>query len=88
VLLEIAAVGFNEAVGANVFAYTGEFTPGLEGGFLARAADRLQHLVLPTVTLALAQIAIFSRYQRSAMLDLLGADQQYSRARAGARVAR
>lgn len=74
VLFEIVAVGFNTAVGANVFAYTGEFTPGLEGGFFAQAVDRLQHLVLPTFTLALAQIAIFSRYQRNAMLDVLGSD--------------
>ncbi len=36
--------------------------------------DRLQHLVLPTFTLALASIAGFSRYQRNAMLDVLGQD--------------
>ena len=74
VLLEIAAVGVNDAVGASVFEYTGEFTPGLEGGFWTLLVDRLQHLVLPTVTLILAQIAIFSRYQRNAMLDVLGSD--------------
>lgn len=74
VLLEIAAVGVNNAVGASVFEYTGEFTPGLEGGFWTHLVDRLQHLVLPTLTLVLAEIAIFSRYQRNAMLDVLGAD--------------
>jgi len=74
VLLEIVAVAVNDATGVSVFEYTGEFTPGLEGGFWTHAVDRLQHLVLPTLTLVLAEIAIFSRYQRSAMLDVLGAD--------------
>jgi peptide/nickel transport system permease protein len=74
VVLEILAVGFNNAVGAKVFQYTGEFTPGEQGGFFANFGDRLQHLVLPTLTLVLLQIAIFSRYQRSAMLDVLGSD--------------
>jgi len=74
VVLEIAAVGFNNAVGAKVFEYTGEFTPGLSGGFWAHLGDRLQHLVLPSLTLILAEIAVFSRYQRNAMLDVLGSD--------------
>jgi peptide/nickel transport system permease protein len=74
VLLEIAAVGLNNAVGVRVFEYTGEFTPGLGGGFWAHLGDRLRHLVLPSLTLVLGQIAIFSRYQRNAMLDVLGQD--------------
>jgi peptide/nickel transport system permease protein len=36
--------------------------------------DVLHHMVLPTIVLALAQIASLSRYQRSAMLDVLGQD--------------
>jgi peptide/nickel transport system permease protein len=74
VVLEIVAIGINDAVGAKLFLYTGESSPGLEGGFVTHLGDRLQHLVLPTMTLALLQIAIFSRYQRSAMLDVLGSD--------------
>ena len=34
----------------------------------------MQHLILPSLTLILGEIAIFSRYQRSAMLDVLGQD--------------
>ena len=34
----------------------------------------MQHLVLPTFTLALGSIAGYSRYQRNAMLDVLGQD--------------
>jgi len=74
VVLEIVAVGFNNAVGTKVFEYTGEFTPGLQGGFWTQAGDRIQHLILPSLTLILGEIAIFSRYQRSAMLDVLGQD--------------
>ena len=74
VVLEIAAVGINNAVGSKVFEYTGEFTPGLQGGFWTHAVDRVQHLILPSLTLILGEIAIFSRYQRSAMLDVLGQD--------------
>jgi peptide/nickel transport system permease protein len=74
VVLEIVAVGFNDAVGVRVFEYTGEFTPGLSGGFWPQLLDRLQHLVLPSLTLVLGQIAVFSRYQRNAMLDVLGQD--------------
>lgn len=36
--------------------------------------DRIQHLILPIATLSFAQIAQWSRYQRSSMLDVLGAD--------------
>ena len=74
VLLEIAAVGINNATGAQVFEYTGEFTPGLAGGFWTQLLDRAQHLVLPSLTLILGEIAIFSRYQRNAMLDVLASD--------------
>jgi peptide/nickel transport system permease protein len=74
VVLEIIAVGFNDAVGSKVFEYTGEYTPGLEGGFWTHALDRTKHLVLPSLTLVLGEIAIYSRYQRSAMLDVLGSD--------------
>lgn len=74
ILLQILAVSFNDAVGAKVFKYTGEFTPGLEGGFFVQAVDRVQHLFLPSLVLILGQIAIYSRYQRNAMLDVLGSD--------------
>ena len=74
VVLEIGAVRINEALGTNIFEYTGEFTPGQGGGFFDQAVDRFQHLILPTLTLILGEIAIVSRYQRSAMLDVLNSD--------------
>ncbi len=46
------------------------YTTGLEGDWI----NRLQHLALPVLTLSLATIAGWSRYQRSAMLDVLNQD--------------
>ena len=45
-----------------------------EGPFLTRMLDRAEHLLLPTLTLALPLIAVYSRYQRNLMLDTLHAD--------------
>lgn len=37
-------------------------------------AIRVQHLILPTLAVVLPSAAFYSRYQRSAMLDVLGSD--------------
>ncbi len=36
--------------------------------------DRLEHLILPTVVLALLQLALYSRFMRSSMLEVLKTD--------------
>ena len=74
IILETIAIGINDATGSKIFLYTGEFTPSLGGSWWHQAVDRVQHLVLPTLTLILGEIALFSRYQRNAMLDVLGQD--------------
>jgi ABC-type dipeptide/oligopeptide/nickel transport system permease component len=38
------------------------------------SVDHLQHLVLPVLTLAVVQVATWSRFLRASMLDALGAD--------------
>jgi peptide/nickel transport system permease protein len=43
-------------------------------GALARVADLLRHMVLPTVTLSVVTIAVTMRYQRTAMLEVLRLD--------------
>jgi peptide/nickel transport system permease protein len=73
-LLILGALDVNSWLGVQLFEYTGETSPDAVGGPADQFVDRLQHLVLPTVTLALAAIAGFSRYQRNAMLDVLGQD--------------
>jgi peptide/nickel transport system permease protein len=45
-----------------------------ELSFGARFADRLLHLVLPVVTLAYTQLAIFARFSRSAALEVIRQD--------------
>lgn len=74
VLLMIVATGFNNAVGSQVIRFTGEYTPGVTGGWWEIALDRAIHLLLPTIALVLMSAASYSRYQRSVMLDVLGAD--------------
>ena len=73
-LLILGALRANTALGFNLFEYTGETSGTTAGGAWGQFVDRLQHLVLPTATLALFSIAGFSRYQRNAMLDVLGQD--------------
>jgi peptide/nickel transport system permease protein len=73
-LLILSALGVNSVLGIQLFEYTGETSPDAVGGAWNQFVDRLQHLVLPTFTLALGAIAGYSRYQRNAMLDVLGQD--------------
>ncbi|MEU8952222.1 ABC transporter permease [Streptomyces sp. NPDC048489] len=70
---KIWAIDFNNAVGHRVIEYTGEYDPGVSsaGGILV---SRLQHLLLPSLTLIVIQVALYSRYQRSNMLDVLHSD--------------
>ncbi len=73
-LLILAALRINTFTGVRIFLYTGETSPIPPGGVWDQLVDRIQHLILPTLTLALGAIASFSRYQRNAMLDVLGED--------------
>ncbi|MGV0717382.1 ABC transporter permease [Mycolicibacterium sp. XJ662] len=73
-LLMLSAERVNSLVGFQMFEYIGETSPNAIVGTWNQILDRLQHLVLPSVTLALTAIAGYSRYQRNAMLDVLGQD--------------
>ena len=73
-LLILAALRVNNFTGVRIFLYTGETSPIPPDGPWDHFVDRVQHLVLPTLTLALQAMAGFSRYQRNAMLDVLGED--------------
>ncbi|MEZ0366262.1 ABC transporter permease [Mycobacterium sp. pUA109] len=70
----LAALRVNWGLGVQLFEYTGETSPGVASGVWPQLLDRLQHLMLPSLTLALGAAAGFSRYQRNAMLDVLGQD--------------
>lgn len=73
VILQILAIEFNQATGWRFFEFIGE--TGRSGDYFgAGLMDRLQHLLLPTLSLSVFSIAVYSRYQRNLMLDTLGAD--------------
>jgi peptide/nickel transport system permease protein len=73
-LLKTGALAVNRAAGSTVILYTGEHTPGLQGGWPVQLRDTAAHLLLPAICVALPAIAAYSRYQRAATLDVLGAD--------------
>jgi peptide/nickel transport system permease protein len=74
ILLQIGAAKINRATGHQIFEYSGQYNPAKEGGGWAHLLDRLNHLLLPTITLTLGGAAYLMLYQRSAMLDVLGSD--------------
>ncbi|GAA3779611.1 ABC transporter permease [Streptomyces coacervatus] len=73
-LLQAGALTVNDAAGRTVIRYTGERTPGFEGGPASQLGDAAVHLALPTISVALGAIAAYSRYQRGATLDVLASD--------------
>ncbi|WP_457030181.1 ABC transporter permease [Kitasatospora sp. P5_F3] len=73
-LLKNGAIAAKDAAGHEVIPFTGYETPGLTGGIGAHLGDWGLHLLLPTLSLALGGIAVYSRYQRATMLDVLGSD--------------
>ena len=74
VLLKFGALSVNQTAGSTLLYYTGYETPGLHAGFFGHLTDQIGHLILPTLSIALGQIAFFSRYQRNAMLDVMNSD--------------
>ena len=52
--------------------YTAGLSSSLGGG--TWSVDRLQHLALPAMTLCIISLALYSRYMRAAMLDVINSD--------------
>jgi peptide/nickel transport system permease protein len=75
-LKEYVAGGINDLFGSQVVYTLGEETPGLSlyASGWELWSDRLGHLILPTISLAMLSFAAWSRFQRAAMLDVLGSD--------------
>jgi peptide/nickel transport system permease protein len=78
VLLKNSGTGLNNVLGftgnTKLLYTTGEITPGMDTWSLAGLANRLAHLILPSLVLTAVAIAFYGRYQRNAMLDVLGSD--------------
>ncbi|NCZ67644.1 MAG: ABC transporter permease [Acidimicrobiia bacterium] len=74
ILLKFGGIKFNDWIGTTVFYTQGEYSAGFEGTDWEFFLNRLQHLILPTLSIALGSIAFYSRYQRNSMLDVLSSD--------------
>lgn len=74
ILLKYVAININQRVGTNIFYTVGEFSPEFSDGGPGQFLNRLQHLILPTLSISLGGLAFYSRYQRNAMLDVLSSD--------------
>lgn len=74
VLFKNAGIGLNDALGFKLLYTTGEMTPGLNPWSAAGLLNRFAHLVLPSLVLVVIAVAFYGRYQRNAMLDVLGSD--------------
>lgn len=74
ILLMILATWLNNGLGFQLIRFTGQYSPGIPNEFWPQLWDRITHLLLPTLVLTLGAAASYSRYQRNAMLDVLGAD--------------
>lgn len=73
-LKEYGAIRLNQLLGRQwVFVVGGE-SPNLSGPLGHRLADYAGHLFLPTLAIALTAYAGWSRFQRAAMLEVLGSD--------------
>jgi peptide/nickel transport system permease protein len=74
VFLKEIGIGINNAIGSQFFLTLGEIDPLVDSSSWAGISDRLRHLILPSLVLILGAYAFYGRYQRSAMLDVLGSD--------------
>jgi peptide/nickel transport system permease protein len=68
------AIRLNRLLGHQVVFTVGEADPNLAGPLFDRLANYAGHLVLPTIALALGPVAVWARYLRASMLDVLSAD--------------
>ncbi|MCL2542225.1 MAG: ABC transporter permease [Nocardioidaceae bacterium] len=61
-------------VNGRPIATIGSQTPNFDGDFWFTYIDRITHLALPTISLALISLAGYSRYARASMLDVMNQD--------------
>jgi peptide/nickel transport system permease protein len=73
-LKEFGAIRVNDLLGHQWVFVVGDQSPNLAGPLGHRLADYAGHLLLPTVAIVLAFYAGWSRFQRDAMLAVLGSD--------------
>ena len=72
-MLQIVFTNLYLNQGVRIF-YTAHLSSPEPGGGLSWLADRVQHLGLPVICLAVIGIAQFSRYMRASMLEVVNSD--------------
>lgn len=72
-VLQVVFTNLFLATGVRLFYTAGLSSPGAGTG-LAFLVDRIQHLGLPVLAIAFVDVALYSRYMRASMLDVLHAD--------------
>ena len=73
ILLKEAAIWSNHR-GWSKFQTIGDRSPNVAPGFLNHLSDTLNHMILPTIVLALISYAAWSRFNRASMLEVLSSD--------------
>lgn len=74
ILLMIVATDVNTLLGVQLINFSGQYSANAPTDFWGAFGDRVGHALLPTLVLTIAGAASYSRYQRNAMLDVLGSD--------------
>ena len=74
VFLQIGVTKLNQELGFQLINFVGQRSAIQPEGTIPQLLDRLNHLILPTISMSLGSIAAYSRYQRNLMLDTIGAD--------------
>ncbi|HVM20740.1 MAG TPA: ABC transporter permease [Egibacteraceae bacterium] len=72
-ILQVIFTNIYRATGTRIF-YTAGLSSTNPGTGLEFFIDRLQHLALPIIALAYISLALYSRYMRSSMLEVINAD--------------
>jgi peptide/nickel transport system permease protein len=74
-LIKEAAIWVNDLVGTRIFFTVGARSPVQDSDSAwANFTDIFGHLILPTIVLTLVGLAVFSRFQRASMLEVLNSD--------------
>ncbi len=74
VFLQIGVTKLNQELGFQLINFVGQRSAIQPDGMIPQLLDRLNHLILPTISMSLSGVASYSRYQRNLMLDTIGAD--------------
>jgi peptide/nickel transport system permease protein len=72
-ILQVLATNLWQSTGVRLF-YTAGLSSIDPGTGLTFLVDRLQHLALPIIALSYLSIALYSRYMRSSMLEVINSD--------------